>query len=143
MQSPLRLFLGALGVICLGLAIVGAILPVMPATIFLILAAYFFARSYPALHEKLVNARMLRPFQRYLHGEHVASRNVRIASISGIWLALGTSCLLLASRGRLSAWILAGGVTSAVLGTVMILRSPRHAKRTRGAGGRPANSRPS
>ncbi len=35
------------------LGLVGAILPVMPSTVFFIIAAYFYARSSPVLHEKL------------------------------------------------------------------------------------------
>jgi uncharacterized membrane protein YbaN (DUF454 family) len=138
MPSPFRLFLGALGFICVGLAIVGAILPVMPTTIFLILAAYFFARSYPALQEKLLNARIFGPFQRYVHSQQ-ASRKARILSACGLWLAMGTSLVLLASGGRLKTWIVVAGVVSAGLGTAMIFRRPQHAKQTRGAGGRPAN----
>ncbi|WP_066797939.1 YbaN family protein [Sphingomonas soli] len=43
------------GFFSLGLAVIGAILPVMPTTIFVILAAYCFARSSPALEARLLN----------------------------------------------------------------------------------------
>lgn len=43
------------GFVCLGLAVIGAILPVMPTTVFVILAAYCFARSSPRLEAKLLN----------------------------------------------------------------------------------------
>lgn len=48
-----HLYLAA-GFSALGLAVVGAILPVMPSTVFVLLAAYCFARSSPALEARLL-----------------------------------------------------------------------------------------
>ena len=42
------------GFVCLGLAVIGAILPLMPTTVFVILAAYCFARSSPKLEARLL-----------------------------------------------------------------------------------------
>lgn len=42
------------GFVSLGLAVIGALLPVMPTTVFVILAAWCFARSSPRLERKLL-----------------------------------------------------------------------------------------
>jgi uncharacterized membrane protein YbaN (DUF454 family) len=51
MKKPVYRVLGGLSLV---LAVVGAMLPIMPTTPFLILAAYFFGRSHPAWEAKLL-----------------------------------------------------------------------------------------
>ncbi|MEZ5742372.1 MAG: YbaN family protein [Sphingomonadaceae bacterium] len=50
MKRPLYF---ALGTIFVGLGLIGAVLPIMPTVPFLIVAAFFFARSHPQLAERL------------------------------------------------------------------------------------------
>ncbi|TPW33565.1 DUF454 domain-containing protein [Martelella alba] len=56
-----RLLLLAGGWLMVGLAIVGAVLPIMPTVPFLIVAAAFFARSSPELEARLMNHKHFGP----------------------------------------------------------------------------------
>ena len=51
----MRHFWTALGLINVALGIIGAFLPVMPTTIFLIIAAWCFAKGSPRLHNWLMS----------------------------------------------------------------------------------------
>lgn len=55
MKTVKRRFLMAFGWVMVGLAIVGAVLPIMPTVPFLIVAAAAFARSSPELEAWLMN----------------------------------------------------------------------------------------
>ncbi|WP_420585541.1 YbaN family protein [Ruegeria sp.] len=50
-----------LGLICVGLAMIGVVLPLLPTVPFLLLAAFFFARSSSRLHNWLVTHRTFGP----------------------------------------------------------------------------------
>lgn len=56
-----RVLWQALGLACIGAGAVGALLPLIPTTPFLLVAAFAFARSSPRLHEWLISHRQFGP----------------------------------------------------------------------------------
>ncbi|MBT8168420.1 YbaN family protein [Falsiruegeria litorea] len=50
-----------LGLMCVGLALIGVVLPLLPTVPFLLLAAFFFAKSSERLHTWLVTHRLFGP----------------------------------------------------------------------------------
>lgn len=68
------------GFVSLGLAVIGAILPVMPATVFVILAAYCFARSSPALEARLLGHPVFGPHIAAWRTRGAISRKGKIAA---------------------------------------------------------------
>jgi uncharacterized membrane protein YbaN (DUF454 family) len=61
-REKIKVFLWKVtGVLCVGLAILGAILPILPTTVFLIMATACFAKSSPRMQRKLLNNKTFGP----------------------------------------------------------------------------------
>ena len=78
------LFFRALGLLCVALGIVGAFLPLLPTTIFFIVAVYCFAKSAPAWHQRILDhPRFGPPIQSFVqHG--TLSRRAKSIALFGI-----------------------------------------------------------
>jgi uncharacterized protein len=120
------LFAGA-GVLSVGLAVLGAILPGMPATVFLIIASYCFTRSCPWLEDRLLGHRIFAPYLPYVRQHAPMPRRARVVALLMMWGSVSMSLAALASAGRLAPWAAAAIVGAALTGTVAILRFRRAA----------------
>ncbi|MDO9557986.1 MAG: YbaN family protein [Coriobacteriia bacterium] len=108
------------GWLCVGLGFVGVFLPVMPTTIFLIIAAWCFARSSERFHAWLIAHPLLGPYIRdYLSGKGMPLR-AKIVALSLMWIACVSSAIIVVP-------VLVGDIAvigCAVAGSWMILRTP-------------------
>lgn len=96
-----------LGWLCVGLGILGVFLPLMPTTVFLLIAAWAFSRSSPRWHSWLREHRHFGHMIRSWEEHHAMPRRAkRIA-----WLTLGLSYLFTASLlGPFSWGAIIGGI---------------------------------
>ena len=84
----LRWTLTGLGVLFVALGAVGVVVPVLPTTPFLLLAAACFARSSRRMHRWLLSNRLLgRYLRNYLERRSMTGRD-KAVSISLLWIAL-------------------------------------------------------
>ena len=106
MQRPQQLLWLCGGYLSLGLAVIGAILPLMPTTIFLLIAAWCFGRSSPALRAKLLANPRFGPMLRNWQEHGSISRRAKRAALLG--MALGWLLVALAFRNMLASVLAAG-----------------------------------
>ncbi|MEH6593161.1 MAG: YbaN family protein [Halioglobus sp.] len=98
----------SIGFLFLGLAILGALLPVVPSTPFLLLAAWFFARSSEKWHQRLLNSQLFGPIIRNWEASRCISCRTKLVSIT-LMLGMGGISLIFAvqdDRVRLAALLL-------------------------------------
>jgi uncharacterized protein len=93
-QRAGRLLLFLAGWLSLGLGALGVVLPVLPTTPFLLLAAYCFARSSERAHAWLLDNRVFGPPLRdYLDGRGISWR-IKAGALVFLWAAIGVSIVL-------------------------------------------------
>lgn len=119
-RSVRRWLYALLGVLSVGLGFLGIFVPGLPTTIFLILASYFFTRSCPWLEDRLVRARIFRPYLRYVDGERAMPLRARVVTIAVMWTAVGVSFAILHARGALSVWLVTIVGAAAVAGSCVV-----------------------
>jgi len=83
-----RLFIAA-GSISLGIGIVGIVVPLLPTTPFLLLAAYCYGRGSRQLQNRLLSNKLVGSYlMNYLEGKAM-SLKAKIWSISILWVVIG------------------------------------------------------
>lgn len=112
--SPLlKYFYLISGFILVGIGVVGIFLPLLPTTIFLILASVCFLKSSPKANEWLRNHKVLGGYiDNYLNKTGL-TRNNKIANIITLWTSISLSAFLLTNKLyiRLILLVIAIGVT--------------------------------
>lgn len=84
------LWVGA-GILALFAGAIGAVLPVMPTTVFMILAAACFARSSPRLEAWIIDHPRFGPAVQNWRSSQVVPRYAKLAAVLGISLGFSTT----------------------------------------------------
>jgi len=114
-SNPLvKLMLIILGSLFVVLGIIGIILPVMPTTPFLLMAAAFYARSSAKLYHWLMHNRWFGNYIRNYREGHGIPLRAKIFAISMLWLSIGSSVIFAIENHyiRIFLIIVAIGVTA-------------------------------
>jgi uncharacterized membrane protein YbaN (DUF454 family) len=102
-----RALLVGVGAASLATGVVGMVVPVLPTTCFLLLAAWCFARSSPRLYGWMFhNALFGRYLRDYRDGRGIP-RAVKVGSLSLMWLTIGASVVFAVSALWLRVLLLA------------------------------------
>lgn len=116
----LRGVYAGLGSVCVALGAIGVILPGWPTTVWLLLAAFFFARSSPRIYAWLLRHRLFGPLIRDVRDGRGMPLRAKVLAVGMIILFAGGSGVMLWTRPWLSLLVFA----FAGVGIAFVLRQP-------------------
>jgi uncharacterized membrane protein YbaN (DUF454 family) len=118
-----RKILIIIGTISTGLGIIGILVPVLPTTPFLLLAAACYARSSERFHSWLLNNRYLGRYIRdYVQGKGTPPR-IKAITIALLWITIGLSVAFVVPNLIVRLILIAIGL--GVSTHIILLRTPR------------------
>ena len=117
-----------LGSLFFAIGLIGYYMPILPGTIFMIIAAYFFMHSSDKLYRKITsNPYYGDPIKQYIEN-HIISIKAKILILSSMWIATITTLyitppLVISFFYGIVLNFKIIGVVLAFIGTVVILRA--------------------
>ena len=114
--------LATVGVVCVILGAIGILVPGMPGTLFLLIASWCFAKSFPSLERRLLRNRFFAPYMRFVDGNAPLPAKDKAWSITLMWASTIFSTWFLWWRQWVPNWFLPLVPLAACIGTVVILR---------------------
>ncbi len=118
--GPRRALYIVAGLFFVGLAVLGAFLPVLPTTPFLLLASYFFVRSSTRLNNWLLRSRLFGGFLRDWQKHRAVRPRVKVVALVVLALAVTASAYL----GNLPWYLVLILVSLAAIGATVVIRLP-------------------
>lgn len=122
MHGPRRWLNIGLGLLFVGLAALGVVLPILPTTPFLILASACFVRSSPRLNAWLLHTRLFGPMLRDWQHHRSVSRRVKHLAVALIVVVVALSAWL----GDFAWPWLVALVVLALIGLAVVMRLPEN-----------------
>lgn len=110
LPRPLRWLLWLVGTIALGLGLVGVVLPGLPTTPFILLAAACYARASPQLHQRMRDNAWIGPMLRGWEHHRSLSRRVKTIALTMMVVMIGVSTWSLHARPWLQGVLVLTGL---------------------------------
>ena len=111
-----------LGFICLALGAVGIVLPLLPTTPLVLLAAFCFASGNKRLEAWLIRSRLFGPFiEGYRTGQGISKRR-KVVTIVYLWVGLITSMIVIRTT---TIYIILSLVGTAVTAHLLIMKTKK------------------
>ena len=120
LSGPRKAFFFALGIVMLALGVIGAFLPLMPTTIFLIIAAWAFGRSSTRLERWMLDHPRFGPLLRDWREQGAMPRKAKWMACAG--MAVGYAIFFLAAEPQL--WLSLVVAAPMIATAVWIIRRP-------------------
>ncbi len=127
LRSPARRVLLAVGFVCVALGAIGAVLPLVPTTPFLLVAAACFARSSPRFYRWLLTRPGVGPIIQEWRAARIVPLRAKLWAVSLI-VVVGASSVVFFVGARWAQLVVSAGLLAVI---VWLLRLPTGAPNSR------------
>lgn len=110
----MKILFRILGVFFVVLGVIGAFLPILPTTPFILLAAYLFAKSSPKYEKWIMEHRIFGSIIRDFRNDKSITLHAKIISISSLWISILFSVFFVVNEhlwAQIIMLLIASGVT--------------------------------
>jgi len=109
------------GVLFVFIGAVGVVVPLLPTTPFLLLAAACFVRSSERLYNWMLNHRLLGPYIKNYRERRTVTRGVKATTLILLWITIGISVVVVVEQLWLKIVLI--GIAAGVTWHVLSLRT--------------------
>jgi hypothetical protein len=114
-MTPLKALWIFLGTLSLVVGAIGVVVPGLPTTAFLLLAAWFYVRSSEKLYNKLITNRYLGPYILDFREKKGMTRRTKLQAIGTMWVMITISCVFLINSHIVIGIVLGLGVIGTIV----------------------------
>lgn len=111
------------GTVCVGLGVLGMFLPLLPTTVFLLMAAYCYSRSSERFHNWLLTNRLCGKYISNYRSKRGITARQKVSTLVTLWASIGFSIWLLG--GRLWVTLILAAVAIGVTGHILWIKTYR------------------
>ncbi|MDQ3803466.1 MAG: YbaN family protein [Acidobacteriota bacterium] len=117
-----KIVLNTLGTVCVGLGVLGIVLPLLPATPFLLLASACFVRGSERLNRRLLGNKYLGPYITNIKERRGMPLRAKVYTLLLLWPSLLLSASRLDSPALIALLVACGGIGTFVVLSLKTLK---------------------
>jgi uncharacterized membrane protein YbaN (DUF454 family) len=113
--KPVRILWIFLGTLSLVLGAIGIVVPGLPTTAFLMLAAWLYLKSSPRLYQMLISSKYLGPYILEFQEKKGMTRRTKVHAIGTMWVMITISCVFFIKSLTIIVFVLGLGIVGTVV----------------------------
>lgn len=114
-MSPLKMIWIALGTLSLVIGAIAIVVPGLPTTAFLLLAAWFYLKSSERLYQKLLSNKYLGPYIKDFQEKKGMTKRTKVHAIGTMWVMITLSCVFFIKSLTVIVFVIGLGIVGTVV----------------------------
>lgn len=114
-MKPVKLLWIFLGTLSLVLGAIGVVVPGLPTTAFLLLAAWLYLKGSPRLYQKLISNKYLGPYILEFQQKKGMTKRTKIQAIGTMWVMITISCVFFIESQTVIVFVIGLGIVGTVV----------------------------